>query len=87
MSKEPTKREMRQNLMANIRENITDVATFQRQPNTCVVITSIVNHQAYEGIGFAKVQWPDDWDEQYGLTLAECKAVADIARQVMSETR
>jgi len=87
MSRDLTKREMRQNLMAEIRENITGVATFQRQPNTCVVITANVNGQTYEGIGFAKVQWPDDWDAEYGLTLAECKAVADVARQVMGGMR
>jgi len=87
MSRDLTKREMRQNLMTEIRENITGVAVHQRQPWTCVVITSIVNGEEREGVGFTKVQWPDAWDAEYGVTLAECKAVADVARQVMGGMR
>lgn len=87
MSKDLTKREMRQNLMAEIQANIGTETVFQRQPWTCVVVTANVNGEVREGIGFAKVQWPDQWDEEYGVTLAECKAVADIARQVMGGMR
>jgi len=87
MSKEPTKREMRQSLMAEIQTNATNEMVFQRQPNTVVIIEATVNGQLYEGVGFTKVRWPDAWDEEYGVTLAECKAVADIARQVMGGMR
>ena len=87
MSRDLTKREMRQALMTEIRENITGVAVHQRQPWTCVVVTTCVNGEEREGVGFTKVQWPDAWDEEYGVTLAECKAVADVARQVMGGMR
>lgn len=39
----------------------------------------------YEGVGFSKVQWPDEWSEADGILLAEEKAISKIARQMYND--
>ena len=34
------------------------------------------------GIGFAKVSWPDKWDEEVGKQIAVRKAAKQIRRQI-----
>ena len=61
----------------------------QKQPYTCVVTeyVGVVDDKAkvYQGRGFAKCQWPDTFNPDYGQSLAWKKAGADIARQLVAD--
>ena len=38
-----------------------------------------------EVFGFSKANWPDRWSAEYGVELAEKKAIADAVRIVMDK--
>lgn len=57
----------------------------QKQPYTAVEVVFVQDGQEYTGIGFAKVKWPDVWDESYGIEMAVKKAAHDIARQICGD--
>jgi len=43
-----------------------------------------VDDQDYCAWAFAKVQWPDRWDAEYGQRLAIAKAIMKIVRAIMT---
>ena len=73
----------RNNLIEQLRENIVHQKIYQKQPWTMVEIDVIYEGHPYTDIGFAKVQYPDKWDAQYGVDLCVNKALASIARTIM----
>jgi hypothetical protein len=80
-----TKRERRQQLMAEVEAGITDVFIRQRCPWTFVDIAVRMNDKIYDAFDFAKVQWPDTFDADTGVERAKRKAIARIAKQIMEE--
>lgn len=54
----------------------------QKQPYTWVRLTFAYNGEVYTGVGFSKVNWPDKFDEVFGINLAFNRAVGDIVKQV-----
>lgn len=65
-------------------ENII-VECWQDQPNTAVrvrITSWLPSHPTEEACGFAKVQWPDEFDAERGKDLAVRKALAKIARKL-----
>ena len=58
---------------------------WQQQPYTAVRVRLVVAgwQSPVAGLGFAKVSWPDKWDEEEGQEIALQKAIASIWRQVM----
>jgi len=74
----------RKSAMAHYLEKINNgdllytVSYWQRRPNTMAEI--YVNGTDLTFVGFAKVNWPDKWDAQYGKQLALRKAVAEMVQ-------
>ena len=58
-----------------------------RRPNVMVDLTywHQPSVQHFTGVGFAKCMWPDEWDAEFGLGLAEQRAVEDLAAQLAAE--
>lgn len=54
----------------------------QKRPYTMVEIRHWAGDSFFSAIGFAKVNWPDQWDEKKGLEIAAKKAISDIVRQM-----
>ena len=76
----------REQLRKLIRYSIVTMNSVQRQPYTCVEIhVHWRSGQRYIGIGFAKVQWPDRWNAEYGVWLAKEKAISDVAKQIVDD--
>jgi hypothetical protein len=67
-------------------ETLDDRATvnqfWQKQPYTCVVITSWFDNKEYQGFGFSKVCYPDKWDPEEGADIAKRRALYMIMHQV-----
>lgn len=59
---------------------------WQESPNTAVRVELSVGGWPHPEIalGFAKVNWPDKWDEKEGQRIALSKAIATIWRRVMN---
>lgn len=79
-----TKRERKQELYAIVADSIVLQETFTRRPNVCVAISVEIGEQDYDGVGFAKVRWPDKWDEAYGVRMALDKAVMQVVKEIMN---
>lgn len=60
---------------------------WQQRPCTAVRVELSVAGWAHPEIalGFAKVNWPDKWNEEEGQKIALQKAIARIWRQVMNK--
>ena len=54
-------------------------------PNVAARLYVVSNNQPYIGLGFAKVSWPDKWDEGVGKQIAVRKAAKVIRRQLRGE--
>jgi hypothetical protein len=59
----------------------------QKCPYTGVKVEYWYVGRCYSAVGFSKVKWPDEWDEQYGVEMAVKKAAHDIARQICAEEK
>lgn len=57
---------------------------WQERPYTAVDIALPWEGHIYQSYGWAKVQYPDRWDADYGRQLAIRKACAAIAKQIMN---
>jgi hypothetical protein len=85
-SDKPTIRQRRRELIAELeeltaaggRENL-----IQRCPYTAYTVLLEYSGTEYVGVGFSKVNWPDEWDEDEGYNLAKYRALKDIANQIM----
>ena len=78
-----TNRERKELIRAQVLEGFVSGIKYQECPNTLVWIVCRVNDTPYRASGFAKVQWPDVWDAEYGVKMAVRKAVAKIVRAVV----
>lgn len=75
----------RDKLIETLRSNIVHQQEFQKRSWTMVEIDTMFEGAPYTDIGFAKIQYPDRWNSQYGITLCVNKALASIARKIMRE--
>ena len=57
----------------------------QDRPCTAIEITTTFFGDDYKAVGFSKVNWPDQWDAEYGVTMARKKALAQISKVIMSK--
>lgn len=76
-----TKKELRERLYdywQHSKGGLVGVDIWQKCPYTAVCVR-IGGAFTY---GFAKVQYPDTWDSQYGADLAVKKALADIVKHL-----
>ena len=79
-----TKRERRAQIRSVLEDQVVEHQFIQQQPYTALELRlDMPNEPSLFGKGFAKVQYPDQWDPEYGYKLAYNKAMADIIRQVM----
>lgn len=78
-----TSRERKELIRAQVLEGFVSGIKYQECPNTLVLIVARVNDTSYRASGFAKVQWPDRWDAEYGVMMATRKAVAKIVRAII----
>lgn len=73
-------------LKAKIAEKVREKAHLiyenQKCPNSFVEIEVM----GLTGVGYSKVSWPDEWDEDFGMELAYTKAVFDITKQVLKSS-
>ncbi len=60
-------------------------AVWQKRPWTMVNVRVDFRGEVWEDFAFAKANWPDDWDSDYGVELATKKAIADIARSIVAQ--
>ena len=82
MSKES---EEKQALMAMVESGAGQVGFAQLRPNTFFSLEFGYNDVMYTGVGFAKVNWSDKWDADFGVEIARKKAVAHIVKQIMGK--
>lgn len=86
------RKQMRREFINNAMKKIEDGdpcvtwELWQQCPNTAVRVTFTIDTTAdippVTGLGFAKVNWPDEWDAEEGQQIALHKAVSSIWRQV-----
>ena len=76
-------RERKELIRTQVLEGFVSGIKYQECPNTLVWIACEVNGTSYRTSGFAKVQWPDRWDAEYGVMMATRKAVAKIVRAII----
>ena len=74
-----TRRELRKQVEELLGKLVRDRTVYQRQPWTFVLLKVQVDGELREVYDFAKVQYPDRWDADYGAKLAEKKAIAALA--------
>lgn len=60
------------------------IEVWQKKPYTAVHVSVRYNGAYYREYDFAKVQYPDKWDAEYGKQLAIRKACAAIAKRIMN---
>jgi hypothetical protein len=83
-----TKKQRKRKLIALLYETIYARRVWQERPNTFVKFRVKVppsGKENFETFGFSKVCQPDEWDDEYGIELAEKKAMARAARIVMAK--
>lgn len=78
------KREERKRIEEVLRESAS-VQTWQDKPYTAVKV--IVRHhgETLWAYGFAKIQYPDEWDGKYGIELATAKAFAKLSKAIVNK--
>ena len=83
-----TQRELRKMVEALLSTQLTSRKVYQRQPWTCVVLRVRVDGplgEEREACGFSKVMYPDAWNAERGVELAEQKALASLAKELIRE--
>ena len=78
-------RQLRSALQKSLLDNTTYVEVFQDCPNTVVRVDIIYRDVPYSAYGFAKVQWPDRWDADYGVKMAVRKAIGKVIRAILRD--
>lgn len=82
-----SKRKQREEIMASLEVVQNGEEVIQKRPYTAIKIKAYYKGTMYVGIGFSKVCWPDEWDEELGWSMAEYRAKKDIANQVMEKMK
>lgn len=80
-----TQRELRDRVEERLRELEQRREILQRKPWTCVRLWVSIDDKCQEALGFAKVRYPDEWNEEEGIELAEKKAIAWLAKELIKE--
>jgi hypothetical protein len=57
----------------------------QEKPYTALEMIFKFKGEVFAAKGFSKVKWPDNWDDEFGYCLACDKAVAKIAKEIMTD--
>lgn len=87
--KEPTVRERRGALRAELRDNLDLREVRQHRPWTYVnLMTSFRDPNTLEDIeveiwGVSKISWPDKWDEKHGIDIAIERALAWKVKELL----
>jgi len=77
-----TAKKMREFLMsAQGSENVSVVEYHQKRPYSFIKVKCRIRNGVYEGVGFAKVRYPDRWNPAIGYDIAYRKAIADAVRK------
>jgi hypothetical protein len=78
-------------LVAQLWETVYAKRVWQEQPWTMVKFRVKIppgkgnGTDSIETFGFSKANWPDQWDDEYGIFLAEKKAMARAARIILEK--
>ena len=77
--------EIRDKLMERVEGGDSEIEVWQQRPYTAVrvQVEEPLMGMMVAGLGFAKVNWPDKWDPEYGRKMALRKAVASIAKRLV----
>ena len=78
------KREERKQIEEILRESAS-VQTWQDKPYTAVKVVVYHEGESLWAYGFAKIQYPDEWDAAYGIELALSKAIAKLSKAIANE--
>ncbi len=54
----------------------------QEKPYTAIEMVFEFNNKVFAAKGFSKVKYPDEWNDEFGFSLACLKAAAKIAKEV-----
>lgn len=92
MAKEElTLRQRRKKLIAQLWESMYARRVWQEQPWTFVKFRVKIppargnGTDTLEAYGWSKANWPDQWNAEYGVELAEKKAMKRAARIIMDK--
>lgn len=86
-----TKKQRKLRLKAQLYESMYARKVWQEKPNTFVKFRVKVppgkgnGADSIETFGFSKVCVPDEWDAEYGIELAEAKALARAVRIILEK--
>ncbi len=73
--KEPT-------TLDEVKKAVTFVQYEIRRPFVFVKAEAFIDGSEWTGLGFAKVCWPDEWNLDTGIKIAERKAVEQITKAI-----
>jgi hypothetical protein len=85
------KRQRKMKLKVFLMENVSARKVWQERPNTFIKFRVKVppgkgnGSDTIETYGWSKANWPDVWDAEYGIELAEDKAFARAVRIIMEK--
>lgn len=82
MSKRKFGGKLRREVIDALKDQVVTSFFHQKQPNTFVKVAWWGSSVSFEGVGYSKANWPDQWNATYGKDLAFEKACADIADQI-----
>lgn len=86
---ELTYRQRKMKLKVQLLETVHARKVWQEKPNTFVKFKVRIppgkanGAETLETFGFSKCAWPDEWDAEYGIELAEDKAISKAAKIVL----
>lgn len=83
MSKKELRKQLLEEHLYRAINGMYDVEYRVRKPWVCAIVKTA---QGIEYLGFAKVKWPDVWDEDTGCQIALMKALGDLVRDQMQVT-
>lgn len=61
------------------------VTSIQERPYSAVEMVYKVKDKEFRAKGFSKVKWPDEWNDEFGFSLACLKAAAKVAKEVVKD--
>ena len=78
-----SKRKLRKELEQKLNTQIASSLVYQDRPYTCIVLEVKTPYGVIQAIGFSKVCYPDQWNEQRGAELAKDKAITKVAKSII----
>lgn len=78
-------RELRKRVEERLWELVESREVYQRKPNTFVLLrVRVISNDVKEAFGFSKVMYSDVFDPAAGIDLAEKKAIAWLAKELVA---